>query len=140
MKTTAKGYSLIEVMIALMIFSGAMITILALFPISLRDAYRAKIMTQAAFLCQAKMEEILSVPGTMAPPESDRSGRFEPEFPDFTYVARKYPYVYYVNGRRITSLALSEIHVAVFHPINNRRSPLVEHFTIKSGIGEQKGF
>ncbi len=86
------------------------------------------------------MEEVLSDPGAWIPEEYSYTGTFAPEFPDFTYVVRKYPYTYEENGKKIESIALSKIHVSVFHPINNRSKPLVEYFSLKGGVGEQKGF
>lgn len=136
----AGGYTLVEIMLAILIFTGAMVTVLTLFPLSLRHVVRARIMTQAAFLCQAKMEEVLSDPGAWIADEYTYTGKFEPEFPDFSYVVRKYPYTYEENGKKIESMALLKIHVSVFHPINNRSAPLVEYTALKGGVGEQKGF
>ena len=132
-----KGFTLIEIMMAIVIFTVGIIAIMSLFPISVRDTRRARIMTQAAFLCQAKMEEVISLPGTLIPPDYDKTGKFSPDFEDFSFVVRKYPYVYKKDGSSFESYALSEIHVSVFHSINDRKAPLCEYYTIKGSVGEQ---
>ena len=138
LKTKLKGYTLIEIMMAIIIFTVGIISIMALFPASVRDTRRARVMTQAVFLCQGKMEEILSMPGTKIPDEVVKTGKFIPDFPDFSFVVRKYPYAYMKNGTLYNSYALAEIHVSVFHPINNRKAPLCEFYVIKGCVGEQK--
>lgn len=133
-----RGYTLIEIMMAIIIFTVGIISIMSLFPASVRDTRRARVMTQATFLCQAKTEEILSLPGTTIPAEVAKTGKFTPDFPDFSFVVRKYPYTYQKNGSTYVSFALAEIHVSVFHPINNRKAPLCEYYVIKGCVGEQK--
>jgi Tfp pilus assembly protein PilV len=135
-----KAFTLVEIMLAIVIFTIGIIAIMSLFPLSLRDVARARVMTQAAFLCQAKMEEFLAKPGDTIPDYVNTNGKFEPEFPDFTFVVRKYPYSGKEGATSYDSSALWELHVSVFHTINNRTAPLVEHFTLKGCIGEQKGF
>ena len=135
-----RAFTLVEIMLSVVIFTIGIISIMSLFPISLRDVARARVMTQAAFLCQAKTEEYLAKPGDTIPDYVNTNGKFEPEFPDFTFVVRKYPYSANQGASTYDSSALWELHVSVFHTINNRQSPLVEHFTLKGCIGEQKGF
>ncbi|MCE1247968.1 MAG: type II secretion system GspH family protein [Firmicutes bacterium] len=136
----SRAFTLVEIMLSVVIFTIGIIAIMSLFPLSLRDVARARVMTQAAFLCQAKTEEYLGKPGDTVPDYVNSNGTFEPEFPDFTYVVRKYPYSGTQGSTTYDSQALWEIHVSVFHTINNRQSPLVEHFALKGCIGEQKGF
>lgn len=138
LRTKFRGYTLIEIMMAIVIFTVGIISIMALFPASVRDTRRARVMTQAVFLCQGKTEEILSMPGTKIPDEVAKTGKFTPDFPDFSYVVRKYPYTYTRNGSTFNSYALAEIHVSVFHPINDRKAPLCEFYVIKGCVGEQK--
>jgi len=136
MKKKFFGYTLVEIMLAIVIFTIGIISLMSLLPVALRSTRRARIMTQAAFLCQAKTEEVLAIPGVIIPEDFDKTGRFTPDFPDFTYVVRKYIYIYEVDGRRVESHSVSEIHVSVFHPINNRKKPLCEYFTLRGRIGE----
>ncbi len=137
-KTKVKGYTLVEIMMAIIIFTIGIISIMSLFPASVKDTRRARVMTQAVFLCQAKTEEILAMPGTKIPDEVAKTGKFTPDFPDFSFVVRKYPYTYKKDGTTYTSLAMCEIDVSVFHPINDRKAPLCEFYVIKGCVGEQK--
>ena len=95
-------------------------------------------MTQAAFLAQGKMEEALSIPGTVIPDDYNKTGNFEPPFQEFSFVVRKFPYRYIDAGKEYNSLALSQIHIAIFHPINDRKTPIVELYAVKGGLGEQE--
>ncbi|MBU1036750.1 prepilin-type N-terminal cleavage/methylation domain-containing protein [Patescibacteria group bacterium] len=55
-----QGFSLIETLIALTILILALLTMVQLFPLGLKNASYSRSETTAVFLAQAKMEEIIS--------------------------------------------------------------------------------
>lgn len=127
-KKSIRAFTLIEIMIALIIFTVGIISIMSLFPLSLKSALRARIVTQATFLAQARLEEELSEPAMTMPDNS--SGTFEPDFPNFVYVIRKSDF----NDNP----AITKIEVYVFHPINDRKQPLAHLTALKCTQGAIK--
>ncbi|MDQ7821758.1 MAG: prepilin-type N-terminal cleavage/methylation domain-containing protein [Candidatus Eremiobacteraeota bacterium] len=73
------AFSLIEVMIAMVIFTVGIIAVMYLFPLGARTIGKAKEVTAASFLGQAKMEEVLLLPADQMPSLSE--GDFGPEYP-----------------------------------------------------------
>lgn len=59
MKNT-KGFSLIELMVAVFILSAGIVVVLYMFPLGLQTARSSYMATQATHLGQAKMEDLLS--------------------------------------------------------------------------------
>ncbi|MBU4312589.1 MAG: prepilin-type N-terminal cleavage/methylation domain-containing protein [Candidatus Omnitrophica bacterium] len=53
-----KGFSLLELIIAVAVLAIGLVGILQIFPVGLRASYRAGMVTKAAFLAQNKIEEI----------------------------------------------------------------------------------
>ena len=53
-----KGFSLLELIIAIGVLAIGLVGILQIFPVGLRASYRSGMMTKAAFLAQNKMEEL----------------------------------------------------------------------------------
>ena len=53
-----KGFSLLELIIAIAVLAIGLVGVLQIFPVGLRASYRAGMMTKAAFLAQNKMEEV----------------------------------------------------------------------------------
>lgn len=60
------GFSLVEVMIALFVFAVGMLAVTAMCLISIQGNSLANRMTQANFLAQSKMEELMSEPNMAA--------------------------------------------------------------------------
>lgn len=53
-----KGFSLLELIIAIGVLAIGLVGILQVFPVGLRASQRAGMLTKAAFLAQNKMEEV----------------------------------------------------------------------------------
>jgi type IV pilus assembly protein PilV len=53
-----KGFSLLELIIAVAVLAVGLVGVLQIFPVGLRASYRSGILTKAAFLAQNKIEEI----------------------------------------------------------------------------------
>ena len=53
-----KGFSLLELIIAIAVLAVGLVGVLKIFPVGLRASYRAGMITKAAFLAQNKMEEV----------------------------------------------------------------------------------
>ncbi len=53
-----KGFSLLELIIAVAVLAIGLVGILQIFPVGLRASQRAGMMTKAAFLAQNKIEEV----------------------------------------------------------------------------------
>ena len=53
-----KGFSLLELIIAIAVLAVGLVGVLQIFPIGLRASQRAGMMTKAAFLAQNKIEDI----------------------------------------------------------------------------------
>lgn len=72
-----KGFSLLELIIAVAVLAIGLVGILQIFPVGLRASYRAGMVTKAAFLAQNKIEEV-TISGfdaiTELPPKIPLSG------------------------------------------------------------------
>lgn len=53
-----KGFSLLELIIAIAVLAIGLVGVLQIFPVGLRASQRAGMMTKAAFLAQNKMEDV----------------------------------------------------------------------------------
>ena len=53
-----RGFSLLELIIAIGVLSIGLVGVLQIFPVGLRASYRAGMMTRAAFLAKNKIEEV----------------------------------------------------------------------------------
>lgn len=53
-----KGFSLLELIIAIGVLAIGLVGVLKIFPVGLRASYRAGMVTKAAFLAQNKIEEV----------------------------------------------------------------------------------
>jgi len=73
-----KGFSLLELIIAIAVLAVGLVGVLQIFPIGLRASQRAGMMTKAAFLAQNKIEDV-KLAGfdaiTELPPKIPLSGR-----------------------------------------------------------------
>ncbi len=77
-----RGFTLLEVMVALSIISIALITLLGTHLMSLNLAQKHKEQTFASLLARQKMEEILTIPFDSL---SSDSGDFGPAHPDYEW-------------------------------------------------------
>ncbi len=57
-KTHKRGFSLLELIIAIGVLAIGLVGVLQIFPVGLRASHRAGMLTKAAFLAQNKMEEV----------------------------------------------------------------------------------
>ncbi len=75
-----KGFSLLELIIAIAVLAVGLVGVLQIFPIGLRASQRAGMMTKASFLAQNKIEDV-KLAGfdaiTELPPKIPLSGRDE---------------------------------------------------------------
>lgn len=75
-----KGFSILELIIAIAVLSIGLVGVLQIFPIGLRASQRAGMMTKASFLAQNKIED-LKLAGfdaiTQLPPKIPLSGKEE---------------------------------------------------------------
>ncbi len=101
-----KGFSLIEVMIAIVIFAAGVIAVMYLFPLGVKEVSFTKELTAATFLAQAKLEETLLLPATVAP---DVTGDFGPEYPQLTYIITRRRYM---NKPQMIHIAIEVYKVA----------------------------
>jgi general secretion pathway protein I len=53
-----KGFSLLELIIAIAVLSIGLVAVLQIFPVGLRASQRAGMMTKASFLAQNKLEDV----------------------------------------------------------------------------------
>ncbi|MBU1147185.1 MAG: prepilin-type N-terminal cleavage/methylation domain-containing protein [Candidatus Omnitrophica bacterium] len=53
-----KGFSLLELIIAVGVLAIGLVGVLQIFPVGLRASYRAGMITKASFIAQNKMEEV----------------------------------------------------------------------------------
>jgi len=59
-----KGFTIIEVLVAILIFSIGILAMAALFPMGMRVSYRAQMRTKALSYAMGKIEELRSLPFT----------------------------------------------------------------------------
>lgn len=71
---SARGFSLLEIMVALVIMGTSLVLLIELFGSGLKNLRVAQNFTEAVFLASAKMEEELATPKVQARSEN---GRFE---------------------------------------------------------------
>ena len=81
-----QGFSLVEIMIAIVIFAIGVIAVMYLFPMGVRDIGKAKELTAATYLGQAKMEEALINPAV--PPE----GSFPSPYDNLYFTVSRLPF------------------------------------------------
>ncbi|MFP4498331.1 MAG: prepilin-type N-terminal cleavage/methylation domain-containing protein [Vulcanimicrobiota bacterium] len=115
------GFTLIEIMVSILIFVIGIITILYLFPISLKQVKLSKIKTQGLFLAQGVLEEEIS---RKEPDFSALEGNLGPDFPDFNYAVNKE----FIEN----SWSIFEINVEITHKFNNHTTPVSKLTVLKS--------
>ncbi len=81
-RTSYKGFTLLEVMVALAIIATALVTLLGTHLMSLNLAQKNKEQTLEVMLARQKMEELFTVPFESV--NSD-SGDFAPEHPEYKW-------------------------------------------------------
>lgn len=83
-KKTSKGFSLLEVMVAVVILAFGLLAIMHLFPIGLRASKISQDTTVATFLAQQKMEKLRATKYTEID-DTPLSETFNSPFDDFTW-------------------------------------------------------
>ncbi|MGV8123007.1 MAG: prepilin-type N-terminal cleavage/methylation domain-containing protein [Candidatus Xenobiia bacterium LiM19] len=119
-----KGFSLIEVMIAIVLFAAGVIAVMYLFPLGVKEVSFTKELTAATFLAQAKLEEKLLLPAAV---DSDETGNFGPEYPQLTYTITRRRYM---NKTQMIHIAI-EVYKAV--PGGGTRT--IIHYDALKGVG-----
>ncbi len=79
------GFSLVEILIAMVVFTVGIIAIMYLFPFGVKDISRAKELTAATFLGQAKLEEALVIQYDPMDLPSPVEGEFSSDYPALFY-------------------------------------------------------
>jgi len=121
---TQKGFSLIEVMIAIVLFAAGVIAVMYLFPLGVKEVSFTKELTAATFLAQAKLEEKLLLPAMI---DTDETGTFAPDYPQLTYLITRRRYM---NKPQMIHIAV-EVYKAV--PGGGTRT--IIHYDALKGVG-----
>jgi len=79
------GFSLVEILIAIVVFTVGIIAIMYLFPFGVKDISRAKDLTAATFLGQAKLEEALVLQYDPMDLPDPVEGEFSTDYPGLFY-------------------------------------------------------
>jgi len=113
----ARGFSLLELVAALLVFSLGMLLLVNLFPVSYTHLGRSREITSAAFLCQGKMDEVLAEPYADPAPAD---GTF-PENPRYGWQVEKRPF----------SANLKQVITRVFDHLGPRPVLAAEYSTLQ---------
>jgi len=120
----AGGFVLLEVLVSLAILGLAISTTLRSFTSSLKAAKISKNYTLATMLARAQMEkwEIVS------PPEKSLSGTFDPDYPEFSYVAKfiREPLKYdeAIAKKTVpTMVGLTRVSLSIYYASRSSRQP-----------------
>lgn len=128
MKEKSQGFTLVEILFAIAIFTSGMIAVMYLFPMGTRDVGRAKLLTISTNFGQALMEEAIYQPAEDAPISA--SGTFTPDYPDMYYNVVKAPLSV------CTSLYQISVEIYNGNPASGAKS-LIRLDTLK-GIGTRE--
>lgn len=123
-----KGFSLLEILIAMVVFTIGIIAVMYLFPFGVQDISRAKELTAATCLAQAKLEEALLLPYDPVELPDTVDSDFGSDYPGMTYrmECRKFQ----------NSLSMVHISIEVFKILKSgQRKTLIHLDTIKSTGG-----
>ncbi|MFH1454464.1 MAG: type II secretion system protein [Armatimonadota bacterium] len=104
----SRGFSLIEVVIAIVILFSVATVICMLYPVSFKGMAKAKDKTVSMALAQQKLEECLTNPRG-----NYTSGDFSPEYPDYRYDVVKAPVSW--------TKKLKELKVEVYKMVNGKK-------------------
>ena len=115
----ARGFSLLELVAALLVFSLGMMLLVNLFPVSYTHLGRSREITSAAFLCQGKMDEVLAEPYADPAPAD---GTF-PENPRYGWQVEKRPF----------SANLKQVITRVFDHLGPTPVLAAEYSTLQGG-------
>jgi general secretion pathway protein I len=110
------GFSLLEVLLALAILTGAIAVLGELARIGLRCAAAARDLTQAQLLCETKLAEIIS---GIQPPTSVQKAQFEKIDP-----SENLPWVYSIEEQTIDEEGLIAVRVTVTQDLPPEKHPL----------------
>ncbi|MBN2579941.1 MAG: prepilin-type N-terminal cleavage/methylation domain-containing protein [Pirellulales bacterium] len=110
------GFSLLEVVLALAILTGAIAVLGELARLGLRHAAAARDMTRAQLLCKSKMAEITS---GIEPPVAVQNAPFDEE-----YLADDVRWLYSVELQQIDQDGLVAVRVTVAQDVPTGRRPV----------------
>jgi prepilin-type N-terminal cleavage/methylation domain-containing protein len=116
----SRGFSLLEILIAIVIFAIGIIAVMYLFPLGVRDITLSKELTAATFMGQAKMEETLMIPINPTSLPIKIEGSFAPDYPGLYFTISKDAY----QGRS----SLSSITVDVYKLAEGGAHKVVVHY------------
>lgn len=115
------GFSFIEVMIAILVLAIGCEMLINLFPACFLYLGKSRIITNATFLCQSRLEEFLTEDyKDPAPPDETFTG-----YSDYSYHVEKTPF----NEK------LKEIKVSVYHGSGESKVIAAEFSTLQGGSG-----
>ncbi|MCL5773914.1 MAG: prepilin-type N-terminal cleavage/methylation domain-containing protein [Firmicutes bacterium] len=115
------GFSFIEVMIAILVLAIGCEMLINLFPACFIYLGKSRIITNATFLCQGKLEELLTE-------DYDSPAPFDGTFPGYS------DYTYHVEKTSFNK-KLKEVKVSVYHCTGESRVCAAEFSTLQGGSG-----
>ena len=123
--TDNRGFSLLEVIIALAFLTGALAVLGELVSMGVEHAMRARNLTQAELLCESKMAEIVS---GMSPAEDVSSVPFEPyglsEIGEQTLDENIEGWLYSIETDSLTMEGLTTVCVTVHQDLPPEKRPV----------------
>ena len=134
-RTRARGaraaFTLLEIILSLAILCGAIATLGELSRLGMRQAERARDLTQAQLLCQSKLAEITA---GLAPAEAQESVPFEP-----TENQAESEWLYSIEVNPAAEEGLMEVRVTVTKDLPETRRP-VEFSLVRWVVDQSQTF
>jgi prepilin-type N-terminal cleavage/methylation domain-containing protein len=123
----SRGFSLLEILIAIVIFAVGIIAVMYLFPLGVRDITLARELTAATFLGQAKMEEMLLAPADPNRLPDRAEGSFSPDYPLLFFTVARQNF----QGKP----SLTYISVDVYKLVEGGSRKAIVHYDALRGTG-----